>query len=498
MTDRPARFTSRFALLASMLGVAVGTGNIWRFPRIAAQSGSEAGTGAFLLAWVICLITWSVPLIVAEYAVGRMGRRGVVGSVGVAAGERSTWLGGFVALVATAIMFYYSVVAGWCLYYLGHTATAALPTTATQAQAVWDTLQGGSGPVVCHLLAIGLCALAAWRGVRSIERVNQILIPTLLLIVVVSAVWALTLPGATRGALFLFTPDWALLGRPQVWLEALTQNAWDTGAGWGLILTYAAYMRRRDFVVKNAVATGVGNNLVSLLAALMVFSTVFAVLGAGRTQGQVLQIMQESGPASTGLTFIWMPQLFARMPGGGLLAVLFFLGLSFAALSSLISMVELSTRVLVDAGLPRRRALPLVLAGGFSLGVPSALNVDVLSNQDFVWGVGLMISGAFVALAVRRHGAERLRREVLERIDGDWRLGRVWDAAISWLVPAQAVALLGWWMYLSATAYAPSTWYDPFDPYSVATAVTQWGLGLGLCLLVQRWRRRRQVHPADP
>jgi NSS family neurotransmitter:Na+ symporter len=490
MTDPPARFTSRFALLASMLGVAVGTGNIWRFPRIAAQNGSETGTGAFLVAWVICLLTWSIPLIVAEYAVGRAGRRGVVGSVAAVAGERWAWLGGFVALVATAIMFYYSVVAGWCLYYLVHTATAALPTTTDQAQAVWDGLQGGSAPVVCHFVAISLCALAAGRGVRSIEKVNQVLIPTLLLIVVVSAVWALALPGASRGAAFLFTPEWSVLGRPQVWLEALTQNAWDTGAGWGLILTYAAYMRRRDFVVKNAVATGVGNNLVSLLAALMVFSTVFAVLGTGRSQAQVLEIMQESGPASTGLTFIWMPQLFARMPGGAVLAVLFFLGLSFAALSSLISMVELSIRVLSDAGLPRRRALPLVLGVGFALGVPSALNVDVLGNQDFVWGVGLMISGAFVAWAVRRQGAQRLRRDILERIDNDWRLGRVWDAAITWLVPAQAIALLAWWMYLSVTAYAPTTWFDPLDSYSVATCFTQWGIGLALCLLVARWRRR--------
>jgi len=492
MTDRPARFTSRFALLASMLGVAVGTGNIWRFPRIAAQNGSDTGTGAFLVAWVICLLTWSIPLIVAEYAVGRAGRGGVVGSVAAVAGERWSWLGGFVALVATAIMFYYSVVAGWCLYYLLHTLTTSLPTSTDQAQAVWDTLQGGSAPIVCHLVAITLCALAAWRGVHSIQRVNQVLIPTLLLIVVGSAIWALTLPGASRGAGFLFTPEWTMLGRPKVWLEALTQNAWDTGAGWGLILTYAAYMRRQDFVVKNAVATGVGNNLVSLLAALMVFSTVFAVLGTGRSQAQVLEIMQESGPASTGLTFIWMPQLFARMPGGSALAVLFFLGLSFAALSSLISMVELSTRVLSDAGLPRRRALPLVLGVGFALGVPSALDVDVLSNQDFVWGVGLMISGAFVAWAVRRHGAARLRHDVLERVDDDWRVGRVWDIAIRWLVPAQAILLLGWWMYLSVTAYAPDTWFDPLDPYSVATCFAQWGLGLAACLLVERWHRRRR------
>ena len=107
-----------------------------------------------------------------------------------------------------------------------------------------------------------------------------------------------------------------------MWLEALTQNAWDTGAGWGLILTYAAYMRQQDPVVRSAASlTGVGNNLVSMLAATMIFGTVFAILGAeGMGRAEILGIMSECGPASTGLTFMWTPQLFAHMAFGRLLA----------------------------------------------------------------------------------------------------------------------------------------------------------------------------------
>src|SRR5690606_30011602 len=190
---------------------------------------------------------------------------------------------------------------------------------------------------------------------------------------------------------------------------ALTQNAWDTGAGWGLILTYGAYMQRRHGVVKNAFMTGIGNNVVSLLAAIMVFGTVFAVLGAEMSRSDVLDVMQQSGPASTGLTFIWMPQLFARMPFSGLIAVGFFLGLSFAAFSSLISMIELATRVVVDLGVTRERAVLAVSVVGLLFGLPSALSVSFLSNQDFVWGVALMISGAFVATAVIRYGIGRFR-----------------------------------------------------------------------------------------
>ena len=234
-----------------------------------------------------------------------------------------------------------------------------------------------------------------------------------------------------------------------------------------------------------------GNNLVSLLAALMVFCTVFGVLGAELGRSDVLTVMKESGPASTGLTFIWMPQLYARIAGGRLLAILFFLGLSFAAVSSLISMVELATRVLVDAGLRRTHALVVVLTGGFALGVPSALDLNVLSNQDFVWGVGLIISGAFVAVATLRYGVAKLRTDVLATVTADWRLGRGWDFIIAVLVPLQALALLGWWMYLSASAYAPDSWYHPLEPYSVASCVTQWGLGVGVCVAAGRLLIRR-------
>lgn len=485
------RFSSRIGLLLSVLGIAVGTGNIWRFPRICAQNGGDEGAGAFLVAWIIFLFTWSIPLIIAEYALGRQGRQGVVGTFVRVAGERLAWMGGFVALVATAIMFYYAVVTGWCFYYFFSVVSQPLPGSVDAATVVWDQFQGSSLPVVLLAASIGLGALTIWKGVSSIERVSMLLIPTLFVIVVIAVVRAVTLPGAGAGLAFLFTPQWDLLARPSTWLEALTQNAWDTGAGWGLILTYAAYMQRRHGVVKNAFITGMGNNTVSMLSAIMVFGTVFAILGAEMPRGEVLDIMRSSGPASTGLTFIWMPQLFARMQFGTILAALFFLGLSFAAFTSLVSMIELATRVLVDFGFVRRRAIATVAVVGFVLGLPSALDVNFLSNQDFVWGVGLMISGAFVAFAVVRFGVRRFREEVIGGGDGDWVLGAWWEVGIRYVVPALATVLLAWWLYLAAAVYAPETWYDPFDPYSVMTCLVQWGAALALLLALNRWMAGR-------
>ncbi len=491
------RFSSRMGMLLCVLGIAVGTGNIWRFPRIAAQNAGEDGAGAFLVAWVVFLFVWSVPLIIAEYALGRKGRMGVIGTFAKIAGEKFAWMGAFVGFVATAIMFYYSVVAGWCVYYLIQMTVEPLPLSTAAAQGVWDGFQSDGIPVVFHALAMGLGAVVVWNGIRSIERANRVLIPALLFIVLLSLVRTLTLDGASEGIAFLFTPDWPTLLQPRIWLEALTQNAWDTGAGWGLILTYGAYMQGRHGVVKNAIITGVGNNTVSLLAAIIIFGTVFAILGAQMSKAEVLDIMKASGPAATGLTFIWMPQLFAKMPAGNIFAILFFLGLAFAAFSSLIAMIELSTRILVDFGVARRQAILGVCIVGFTLGIPSAINLEFFANQDFVWGVALMISGAFVAFAVIRHGTTQFRKECIDNQPSDWNAGPLWDMAIRYLIPLLAAVLLGWWLYQAAAVYAPDRWFDPFDPFSVMTCLVQWSIPLLVFILLNRWMARRTLGARD-
>jgi len=484
------RFSSRLGFLLSVIGIAVGTGNIWRFPRIVAQNGSDAGAGAFLVAWTVFLFLWSIPLVLAEYAMGRKCRMGVVGTIASIAGEKFAWMGAFMAFVTAAITFFYAVVLGWCLYYFVQTLTHPLPLTTEVAMTRWNDYQGSAWPLVTHAVVVGIGAFAIWRGVRSIERVNKILIPTLLAIVLMSVIRGLTLPGAWAGVTYLFRPEWGQLSSPRIWMEALTQNAWDVGAGWGLYLTYAAYVKREHGVVKNGFLTPIGNNLVSMLAALMIFATVFAVLRTemAKTQPEVLEIMRTSGLASTGLSFIWMPQLFARMFLGRPLAILFFLGLTFAGFSSLIAHLELSTRVFIDAGLKRSRAIVIVTAVIYGLGVPSAISLKVLKNQDFVWGYALIISGALAALAVARYGARRLRKEELLADENDWKLGAWWDAVLVGFVPLGAITLLVWWLVKEAK---PGTWYNPLDPTSVMNCLAQWFVVLGILLLIGRWLARR-------
>ncbi len=491
MSSHKQRFTSRWGMLITVLGMAIGTGNIWRFPRIAATNSGDEGTGAFLVAWVVFLLLWSVPLIIAEYALGRKGRLGVIGTFTKLAGNRFSWMGAFCVFVAAAILFYYTVVAGWCFYYFGRMVFVGPDLTYEAAQGAWDGFQSTYFPVLFHALALGLGAWAVWKGVRRIERINKILVPTLLVIVLIALVRTLFLDGAGEGIRFLFTPEWSTLSRPRIWLEALTQNAWDTGAGWGLVLTYGAYMQSRHGVVQNAFITGIGNNTVSILAAIIVFGTVFAILGQEMSRPEVLEVMKTSGPAATGLTFIWMPQLFAKMPAGHVFAMLFFLGLSCAALSSLISMVEMVVRSVTDLGVARPHAIVGVALVSLVLGIPSAMNLGFFENQDFVWGLALIISGAFMAILVIRQGVRSFRENEIDGAVGDWNAGRPWDAILNYIVPLLAVVLLGWWLWLSATVYAPETWYDPTDPFSLMTCLVQWGTVIAALLILNRWMAGR-------
>ncbi|MFQ5746086.1 MAG: sodium-dependent transporter [Gemmatimonadota bacterium] len=473
------RFSSRWGMMLAMLGMAVGTGNIWRFPRVAANNGG----GSFLIAWVVFLLLWSVPLILVEFAMGRQARSGPIGAFARVVAPRCAWMGAWIAFTAIAIMFYYSVVMGWTIRYLWGAVTQGIPMTSPDAaQRFWDGYAGSGAAVVTHAIAMSLGVLVVIRGVKGIERAARFLIPALFLLVVILAIRAVTLPGAEAGLAFLFTPDWHGLREARVWLEALTQNAWDTGAGWGLILAYAVYLRRREDTTLNAFVLGFGNNTVSLLAGVMVLCTVFAIMpGAADTI---------VGAGNEGLTFIWVPQLFARMPGGSAFMALFFLALVFAAWSSLIAMIELASRVLIDAGLTRTRSILIVGAGGFLLGLPSALSVAFFRNQDWVWGVGLMLSGLFFALGVIRYGVDRFRRTLVNRDGCDIIVGRWWNWAIR-LVTVEAIVLMGWWLL---QAFDPSDLAATLTPRSssnVGTVLVQWMLAAGVFLALNRWLGRR-------
>ncbi len=477
-------FSSRWALIIATIGIAVGTGNIWRFSRVVAQNGG----GSFLIPWVVFLLIWSVPLIIAEFAIGKYARLGPVGSISKTAGKQFAWMGAFVAFVSTAIMFYYSVVTGWCLRYFISAASGDLFSTADHL-AYWNTFSSGYQPLLFHFISMLIVAFIVYKGITNgIEKVTKYLVPSLLVILLILFFRAITLPNAVEGIKYFFTPDIEVMLDYKVWLNALTQNAWDTGAGWGLILTYAIYMRKKEDISLNAALIGFGNNSVSLIAGITIFSTVFALSIPGTGEVDAMVQISKSGPANTGLTFIYLPQLFNKISGSAAVniffASLFFIALFFAAVTSLISMVELTTRTLIDFGFNRRRAIIFVAAAGFLLGIPSAQNLNFLINQDWVWGVGLILSGAFISFSIIRYGVDKFRTEIINGYGSDYKIGRWYNFLIGILVPVQVVALVLWWL-ISSASWDPE-WWNPFHAENAGTCLFQWAIVIGIFVLFNK------------
>ncbi len=479
MEHTKERFTSKWGILLATIGMAVGTGNIWRFPRIAAQNGG----GEFLIPWILFLFLWGIPLLLAEFALGKSARRGPAAAVGVATAPRHNWMGLFVGLVTCAITFYYSVVTGWCLKYLVGSSLGEL--AGVDPDRYWVSFTSSSQPILFHGIALLVGSFVIYRGiVGGLERANRFLIPTLFVLLLVAAVRAVTLPGAVEGLRFLFVPDLDALGNYEVWLAALTQTAWSTGAGWGLVTVLGAYVATRQGFVKTAVTAAIANNAASLIAGIAVLCTVFALSASEEATSAALSASNE------GLTFLWLPPLFEAMPGGAFLMPLFFLTLCCAAISSLLTQLELVNRMVMDLGVSRKRSVPLVGAVCFVCGLPSAMALGFFRNQDWAWGVALLVSGLFVAVTVIRHGARRFRKEQLTGDHEEWRVGPWFEKIVVWVIPIEFAVLMVWWMW-QAAASSGTAWWDPFGEFTVGTVILQVGLLILLCLAINRavWRR---------
>ncbi|XP_074607793.1 putative sodium-dependent transporter YocR [Acropora palmata] len=499
--EQLAHFSGKWALVFSCLGCVVGTGNIWRFPRIVANNSGKQGGLQFLLVWLIYLMLWSIPVIITEYTVGRYTRHAPVKSFRVLLGPWSLWCGGWMVAVVVLIASYYSVVVGWCYYYLFHSIFYALPKSKQESTDIWKHLQTSQYlPVLLHFLSLLFTSLSLIKGVSSIEKVNRVIVPLLLLVLLVSFYWSLTLEYASYGITFLFTPDWGELSNLKLWVDAASQNAWDTGAGSGLFLTYASYMTRRDGVVKLGTLLPAANNVISLLSAIMLYSTVFSTkMKEGVNQTEIATLLTEDGYANTGLTFQWMPVLYSelRIPGR-ILSCLFFLCLSLAGGTSLVALLELPIHTLEEMRIPRKFALPLVSVGIFCIGIPSALNINILINQDFVWAFGQVLAGVVTISIPIRYGVSKFRNDIINQFGlEDWTLPSIWDYIIKFIDPLIAVFLIVSFV-IDTVQDERTEWYE-IKRESLMTCLVEWLVVLILLVLTNalwmyRRRTRRRIH----
>ncbi|NOG45322.1 MAG: sodium-dependent transporter [Calditrichaeota bacterium] len=455
-------FSSRFGLIAATLGMAIGAGNIWRFPRLAGQYG-----GSFIIPWLIFLFLWSIPLLMVEFSVGMKTRKGVLGAFKKAMGEKYTWMGWFVAFCTSAIMFYYSVVSGWALKYFLLAVSSEL-TTLNHEQFWTSYTTSYNEPVLFHFVSLALAEILIYLGVvKGIERFSKIIIPTLYILLIISAIKAISLSGSDVGLSYLFSFELQKLGDYKIWLDGLSQSAWSTGAGWGLVLTYAVYAKNKARITGNVFITGIGNNFASILAGLVIIPTIFALSPSTDVASSAL------ASGNQGLAFIAIPKLFSQMSAGGIFAIIFFMALFFAALSSLISMLELASRVMMDFGMDRKKAVIVIALITAIVGTPSAISMDFFNNQDWVWGLGLILSGLFFTLLVLKVGVTKFVDEWYQPQKYTTFTHLAFKVLFYVLLPLEFIAMLGWWFYQSVTRLPESSW-DIFESFSLGTTLFQW------------------------
>ncbi len=477
-------FTSRWGLVLAALGAAVGTGNIWRFPKEVASNGGSA----FIIVYILFLFTWSIPLLLAEFAIGKKTRKGTIGAFRKILGPKYLWMGIWMMLVSAAINFYYGVVMGWTIRYFSISAVGGI-TSEVDTFALWDNFISTWYLVVFFQVISLLMGFIIVRfGVaKGIEKASKIMIPTLIVLLVGAMIWSLTFKGSIRGLRYMFWADWSALTRGETWIRALAQSAWSCSAGMGMGITYAVYMKKKEDIALNSFLTGFGDTSVALVAGIAVICTVFASAG---TYEQATQYIDAGG---TALTFIYLTKLFTSMPLGWLIAPLFFLAMSFAALTSLISGLEISTRNLMDFGWSRKKSIGVVSLVTFILGIPSAVIIlringasvtAFLDNQDLVWGIGLVVSGAFVAFSVWKYGISRFRKDFISSKWNDIKIGKWWEIVVKYVFPIQLLSLFGFYIYQTWSESSHEWWHK--GSIAVLLIILEWSLFLIISILLNR------------
>lgn len=433
MTSR-ASFSSQIATVATMIGVAVGLGNVWRFPYMVGRYGGAA----FVLFYVGVVLLIGVPALIAEWSLGRSTRRGPVGAFARAGMPGGTVIGWLFFVVVVAAAGYYTNAIGWVLYYAVGELVRPMISSWPQ-DAILPPAEGfdprSFGLQLVATTAVILTAMAiVRRGLRrGIERASKILMPVLLISLLIMIARGLTLPGAAEGvAWYIWKVDPTAL-TPQVMLAALGQACFTLSLGGTFMVVYGSYLGENERLGRAALLTASGDLGAGLLAGLAILPPVIA-----------LGLSPNSGP---GLLFQTLPQVFAAMPAGWLFGVLFYLGLLGAAFLSDVAAFEVLTAGLTDnTTLDRRRASWLLAGIVFLFALPPMINMRIFVPWDLTFGSGMQTLGALAAVVAVGWRLERAKalHELQTALPG--RGGRLLYAWLRWVVPAAMFAVGGWWL----------------------------------------------------
>jgi NSS family neurotransmitter:Na+ symporter len=415
------------------MGSAVGLGNVWRFSYVTGENGGAA----FLLIYLAFILLIGIPIIMAEFTIGRKAQSDAVGSFEKLAPGKPWKVAGLMGVAAAFIILsFYGVIAGWISYYFVNYLTGGLWTKPADGfdgffvSFITNPVQ----PLFWQLLFMALTVGIVFIGVKKgIERSNKILMPLLGILLIALSIYSLTLGGAQEGLAFLFTPDWTALADPNIYLAALGQAFFSLSLGMGALITYGSYLSNKERLPGAALSVASLDTLFAIIAGIMIFPAVFA-----------LGIDPSSGP---GLVFMIMPDVFDSIAMGGIFGLLFFFLLAAAALSSAVSLLEVAVAYFIRKfSWSRKKATIIVGSIIFALGIPSSLGQgvlshiqiigerDILDSFDFIASnIFLPLGGLIIALFM---GWGWKKADALRDSDfGDTTLGNIWLLLLRFLAP---------------------------------------------------------------
>lgn len=365
MSNR-AQFVTKMGVIAATVGSAVGLGNIWRFPY---EAGVHGG-GAFLIVYLLCVFLLGIPVMIAEFVIGRSTHSNALAALEKLKPGSCLSKVSYMGIVASLmILSFYSVVAGWIMEYLYQAVTGGLSGhTSEEYATLFSTFTVDPWRSVMWTLTFLLANfMVLRRGIENgIERISNIMMPVLFVMLLVFCVNSLFMPQAKKGLDFLFNPDFSQI-TPKVMLGALGQAFFSLSLGLTCLLTYASYFSDKTPLVRSATVVALLDTLVAILSGIIIFPAVFS-----------FDMEPAAGPK---LVFQILPEIFQQLPGGYLWSVAFFLLLFFASITSTISMSEISITYFVEAHkMSRSRATGLNTVIAMTFGTLCALSFGVLSD----------------------------------------------------------------------------------------------------------------------
>lgn len=444
--NQRGQWGTRAGFILAAIGSAVGLGNIWRFPYMVASNGG----GVFMIVYLIAMLTAGIPIMVLEFAIGHKTHKSAPGAFKTL-NPSWEWLGWLQVFTSFVIVVYYSVIIGWSLSY-GFFSLKGLAwgnntgdfffkeyLKMSEGFALGQFNLGVAFPLI---IVWGIILIVVIGGIKSgIEKANKILMPLLFFMILVILIRGITLPGALAGLDYMFKPDISKLLNAQVWIAAYGQVFFSMSVAFGIMLTYSSYLPNDSDIANNAFITGFADSSFSLLAGI----TVFSIIGyMAFTQGKT--VADVAGSGGIGLAFIVFPEAINSLPGlNGVFGVIFFLVLSFAGLTSAISLAEVVISAFIDKFHFERKTASIsiiLIAAVLSMIFATGAGLAILDIVDaFLNNYNIVVSGLIeLVLIAWIYKLDSLKAHI--NSVSDFKVGMWWNFCLKFLTPAFLAVML--------------------------------------------------------